>query len=56
MRTFFHRERSPLWCVAVTLLLAGAAGAQDSPVEAAVHFENKLRAWDGFGVNYVEAC
>jgi hypothetical protein len=38
------------------LVLAGVAGAQDSPVEVAVRFENKLRPWDGFGVNYVEAC
>ena len=56
MRTFFYRESCHLLGAAAILALAGAAAAQDSPVEAAVHFENKLRAWDGFGVNYVEAC
>ena len=45
------------FCFATVFLLAGVASAQraSAPGEAAVHFENKLRAWDGFGVNYVEA-
>src|SRR5438309_1174658 len=39
-----------------TALLAGTAGPRQSPVEASVHFETRLRPWDGFGVNYVESC
>jgi hypothetical protein len=38
------------------LLLVGAVGGQEAPAEATVRFENKLRVWDGFGVNYVESC
>ena len=46
-----------LWKVGVTVcLLAGTAAGQQATAEASVRFENRLRAWDGFGVNYVEAC
>jgi hypothetical protein len=45
------------FCAAGLFLLGSVARAQPVPAaaQAAVHFENKLRAWDGFGVNYVEA-
>jgi hypothetical protein len=46
-----------LFSTALVLFVATVAVGQDpASVETAVHFENKLRAWDGFGVNYVEAC
>ena len=40
-------------CLLVTLV---AAGQDPTPpaAEAAVHFDQKLQDWDGFGVNYVE--
>ncbi len=41
------------------LLLAGTyANAQPRPeaADAQVQFDNKVRTWDGFGVNYVEAA
>ena len=46
-----------LWIQSVAVcLLAAAAAGQQAPAEASVRFENRLRTWDGFGVNYVESC
>lgn len=44
------------WATAACLLTAMMAGGQQSPGEASVHFESRLRTWDGFGVTYVESC
>ncbi len=42
----------------VPLLAAASVSAQPQPgaADAQVQFEQKLRVWDGFGVNYVEAA
>jgi hypothetical protein len=46
--------------LAAAYLLGGLIAVGQTPAEApataAVHFDNKLRDWDGFGVNYVEVC
>jgi len=45
--------------VVFALLLTGRPAIsqlQPQAVQAEVQFEKRLQAWDGFGVNYVEAC
>jgi hypothetical protein len=42
--------------IAVGLLWAAACGAETLGIRATVDFSKKLRAWDGFGVNYVESA
>src|ERR1019366_5742096 len=56
MRTNPQRKKGHLFWMAAASLLAGIAGGQQPPGEASVHFESRLRPWDGFGVNYVESC
>ena len=56
MRTNPQRKKGHLFWMAAASLLAAIAGGQQPPGEASVHFENRLRPWDGFGVNYVESC
>lgn len=38
------------------LLLAAGVCAAETPIRATVDFSQHLRAWDGFGVNYVETA
>ena len=46
--------------IATSLLLCslamGQRGGPQPPVQGTVRFDQALRDWDGFGVNYVELC
>lgn len=56
MQIHSRGNRAYILCLAAGLLLTGLVGGQESSVEVSVNFAHHLRAWDGFGVNYVEAC
>ena len=59
MKTTFRLHAHPFgWAVAACLLgslLAVGQAPPRPPADAAVHFDQKLRDWDGFGVNYQQA-
>ena len=51
-----RRKRIHACPMAAVCLLSGMAAGQQPPAEVSVHFDDRLRAWDGFGVTYVESC
>lgn len=59
MKIIYHLHVHPFgWAVATFLLGSLVAVGQAPPrppADAAVHFGQKLRDWDGFGVNYQQA-